>query len=184
MREQAGSLELLMGTRGARARFMPNRLVFPGGGVERGDYRTQPATPLRPQVLDHLTRGAPQRLARALAAAVTRELEEETGLSLGSPPQFDALDYLCRAITPPSSPIRYSARFFVVRADRLSGTLGGSGELEALRYYPLEEALAMDLISITREVLAELQDWLALNEHDRLHRPHVRIRRTARWHLE
>ena len=184
MREQPSGLELLMGTRGARARFMPNRLVFPGGGVERGDFRTQPATPLRPPVLDHLTRGAPARLAHALAAAAARELEEETGLSLGRPPQLDALNYLCRAITPPNSPIRFSARFLVVDADRLSGTLAGSGELEDLRFYPLQEALAMDLISITREVLAELQDWLALSEHDRLHRPHVRIRRTARWHLE
>ena len=31
----SGEPELLMGMRGARHRFMPNRLVFPGGAVDR-----------------------------------------------------------------------------------------------------------------------------------------------------
>jgi hypothetical protein len=42
----------------------------------------------------------------------------------------------------------------------------------------------MDLISITREFLDELQAWLAHGEPERVSRPHVRIRRTAKWHLE
>jgi len=184
LRHAPGGLEILMGTRGAKARFMPNRLVFPGGAVDRADYRAKSATPLPPHTSDHLQRGAPPRLARALAIAAARELEEETGFTLGHPPHLDGLHYLCRAITPPNSPIRFSARFLVVDAERLSGTLGGSGELENLRFYGLDEALGMDLISITREILDELQAWLALGEPERIARPHVRIRRTAKWHLE
>ena len=63
-----------------------------------------------------LAKGAKPRLAQALAVAAARELEEETGLSLGSPPDLSGLDYLCRAITPPESPIRFNARFFIVDA--------------------------------------------------------------------
>jgi 8-oxo-dGTP pyrophosphatase MutT (NUDIX family) len=184
LRQAISGFEVLMGTRGAKARFMPNRLVFPGGAVDPADYRARAAAPLRPHTLDYLTRGATPRLAHALAIAAARELEEETGLTLGHPPHLDGLHYLCRAITPPNSPIRFSARFFIVDAARISGRLGGSGELENLRFYALEEALGMDLISITREILGELEEWLAMSEHDRLHRPHVKIRRTARWHLE
>ncbi len=184
LRHTPSGLEILMGTRGSRARFMPNRLVFPGGAVDRADYHARAATPLTPQTADHLQRGAAPRLAHAIAIAAARELEEETGLTLGHPPRLDSLHYLCRAITPPDSPIRFSARFLVVDADRLSGRLGGSGELENLGFYGLDEALSMDLISITREVLDELRHWLAMPEPDRLSRPHVRIRRTARWHLE
>ena len=184
LRRAPGGLEILMGTRGSRARFMPNRLVFPGGAVDRADYRAKAATPLAPRTREHLERGARPRLAHALAIAAARELEEESGLSLGSPPHLDGLHYLCRAITAPDSPIRFSARFLVIDAERVAGTLGGSGELDNLRFYGLEEALGMDLVSITREVLGELRHWLALGEAGRLDRPHLRIRRTRGWHLE
>lgn len=184
LRDTPAGPEALMGTRGRRARFMPNRLVFPGGAVDRADYRARAATRLTPETRAHLERGAPPRLAHALAIAVARELDEETGLTLGRPPHLDGLHYLCRAITPPDSPIRFSARFLVVDAERVSGTLAGSGELDNLRFYGLDEALGMDLVSITREVLGELQVWLALDRTERLNRPHLRVRRTKAWHLE
>src|SRR6185437_7783378 len=75
LRHAPGGLEILMGTRGAKARFMPNRLVFPGGAVDRADYRAKSAPPLPPHTADHLQRGAPPRLAHALAVAAARELE-------------------------------------------------------------------------------------------------------------
>src|ERR1700690_1350006 len=99
--------EVLMGLRGAGHKFMPNRLVFPGGAVDPEDFSAPSASPLRPEVRRRLEVSADPLLAGALAAAAARELLEETGLTLGDPPHFDGLDYLCRAVTPPSMPIRF-----------------------------------------------------------------------------
>jgi 8-oxo-dGTP pyrophosphatase MutT (NUDIX family) len=159
--------EVLMGTRGARHRFMPNRLVFPGGAVDEADHAAPHATPLRPDVRRRLEKSAEPSLARALAIAAARELFEETGLSLGSPPALDALDYLCRAVTPPTSPVRFDAHFLVVSAERVGGTLAGSGELENLRWFGVAEALALDIAVPTRGVVQRLQAWMAMTEAER-----------------
>lgn len=176
--------EVLMGLRGAGHRFMPNRLVFPGGAVDPGDATGPAATEPRDDVLAALGRAARPRLARALVVAAARELEEETGLTLGAPPRLDVIDYLCRAVTPPSRPMRFNARFLVVDASATRGELGGSGELEGVRFYPLEEALALDLALVTREVLERLQGWLALPHPMRRARPSTDVFKERRWRLE
>jgi 8-oxo-dGTP pyrophosphatase MutT (NUDIX family) len=162
---------VLMGMRAAGHRFMPSRLVFPGGAVERGDFSAPAARGLAPATQAMLEKGAEPPLARALAMAAARELAEETGLSLGSPPALDGLFYLCRAITPPAAPIRFHARFLIVAAERLAGALGGSGELEGLRFYRLGDELGrssgLGLPWITARVLEELAAWLALPEAGR-----------------
>lgn len=173
-----------MGMRGAGHRFMPNRLVFPGGAVDPGDAALPAAAEPRPEVLAMLARGARPRLARALVAAAARELHEETGLTLGAPPRLDRVDYLCRAITPPSSPIRFNARFLVVDAAEVSGTLEGSGELEGLCYLPVAEAMALDLALVTREVLDRLQGWLALPPDARAARTGLDVFKKRRWRVE
>src|ERR1700761_5195578 len=96
-----------------------------------------------------------------------RELHEETGLSLGAPPYLHGLEYLCRAVTPANSPIRFSARFLLVPEALVSGTLGGDGELENLRFYPLQEALGLDLALPTRLVLERVSVWLGMTEAER-----------------
>ena len=159
--------EVLMGMRGAKHRFMPNRLVFPGGAVDPADHDAPAATPLRPDVQRRLEKSADPSLARAIGIAAARELNEETGLSLGSPPALDALDYLCRAVTPATSPVRFDAHFLVVDAARVSGTLAGSGELEDLRWFGMDEALALDIAIPTRGVLQRLQGWMAMTEAER-----------------
>jgi 8-oxo-dGTP pyrophosphatase MutT (NUDIX family) len=176
--------EVLMGMRGARHRFMPNRLVFPGGRVDLADRYGKYATPLRPDTRAHLEKTATPSRARAIAIAVARELEEETGLTLGSPPSLDGLSYLLRAVTPPVMPMRFNARFLVVDADRVSGTLAGSGELENLRYYAIAEALALDLADITQEVLRNLQTYLAMTPERRAARTLTPIFRHTGWSLE
>ena len=91
--QQAGSEPaILMGLRAAGHRFMPYRLVFPGGGVDRGDATAPVASPLRPHVQALLEKAAKPSLARALAVAAARELEEEPGPTLGRPPALDGLD--------------------------------------------------------------------------------------------
>jgi 8-oxo-dGTP pyrophosphatase MutT (NUDIX family) len=164
---QTNGPEVLMGMRGAKHRFMPNRLVYPGGAVDEADHTAPHATPLRPDVQRRLEKSASPSLARALAIAAARELFEETGLSLGSPPALDGLDYLCRAVTPPGSPVRFDAHFMVVDAGRVSGTLAGSGELEDLRWFGVEEALALDIAIPTRGVLERLRRWMAMTEAER-----------------
>jgi 8-oxo-dGTP pyrophosphatase MutT (NUDIX family) len=166
LRHTAGP-EVLMGMRGAQHRFMPNRLVFPGGAVDAADHAAPHATPLRPDVRRRLEKSAEPSLARAYAIAAARELLEETGLTLGSPPALDGFDYLCRAVTPPGSPVRFDAHFLVVDADRVSGDLAGSGELEDLRWFGVTEALALDIAIPTRGVLQRLQAWMAMTEEER-----------------
>jgi 8-oxo-dGTP pyrophosphatase MutT (NUDIX family) len=176
--------EMLMGMRGAKHRFMPNRLVFPGGAVDRADLSAASATPPPPHTQRHLRKVANEHLAHGLAIAAARELEEETGLSLGSPPQLDGIEYLCRAVTPPNSPIRFNARFLVVNEERLSGTLAGSGELENLRYYGMHEALALDLAMPTRLVIERLRIWLALSREEQIALTHTPILRRHFWQME
>jgi 8-oxo-dGTP pyrophosphatase MutT (NUDIX family) len=161
---QGGAVSVLMGRRAASHRFMPRQLVFPGGAVDRADFRTKAARALSPATASMLEKGARPSLARALAIAAARELAEETGLSLGQPPALDGLFYLCRATTPPASPIRFHARFLVVAAETLGGKLGGSGELEDLRFYAVEEGRLAGLSWITARVLEELATWLGLPE--------------------
>ncbi len=182
---QAGArLEVLMGSRHASHRFMPHRLVFPGGRVDAADARGVFATPLRPETRALLERSANPRLAQAIAVAAARELEEETGLSLGHPPALDAFDYLCRAVTPNASPIRFNARFLVVPAQRVSGELRGSGELEGLRYYDVEEALGHDLVNAQRLALTELKRYATLSEDERRTRAQIAVFHNMRLRAE
>jgi 8-oxo-dGTP pyrophosphatase MutT (NUDIX family) len=158
---------MLMGMRGAKHRFMPNRLVFPGGRVDRADLTASFATPLSPATRLALGKKTNARLALALASAAARELLEETGLSLGAPPRLDRLHYLARAVTPPGLPIRFNARFLVVDEHHVTGDLGGDGELEGLRFYSMTEALGLGLALPTRMVLERLKTWLTLPEAER-----------------
>lgn len=167
LRVDNGEPHMLMGMRGARHRFMPNRLVFPGGRVDRADLRAPLATSLSPATERALRKRTNATLAQGLGAAAARELQEETGLSLGRPPRLDVLHYLARAVTPPGQPIRFNARFLVVEEQHVSGELGGDGELEGLRFYGMTEALALQLALPTRLVLERLKLWLAIPQAER-----------------
>jgi 8-oxo-dGTP pyrophosphatase MutT (NUDIX family) len=156
---------------------MPDKWVFPGGRVDRGDFRAPTANELRPEVAGRLAEGAPPRLARALALAAIRETFEEAGLLLARPapprpfvgpwrdflaigalPDLEALDVIARAITPPFSPKRFDARFFVAEAEHLLSLdrRPDCGELDEIAWFDLDEALQLDLPDITRFVLREL----------------------------
>ena len=175
---------VLMGLRGAGARFVPGRLVFPGGSVDPGDAVAPAAADPRPEVMTLLGAATRPRLARALVYAAARELMEETGLSLGTPPRLDQIDHLCRAVTPPRQPIRFNARFLVVPADALSGTMRDSTELHDLAFRPIEQALTLDLMLVTAEVLRQFQLWLALPDADRRARTEAPLFREKNWRRE
>jgi len=176
-RREADGLRVLMGQRSAGHKFMPDRYVFPGGRIDRSDYRVAPATPLQPRVEDILARSAGPVKARALALAAVRETFEETGLIVGRrtevaprrvpenwrpffeagfAPALDGLEYFTRAVTPPFRPIRFNARFFMVEASEVAGELKGSGELLYLDWLPVAKAQELPLPNITKYVLEHL----------------------------
>ena len=87
-------------------------------------------------------------------------------------------------ITPPAMPIRFNARFLVVDAARVSGTLAGSGELEGLRFFDLDEALGLDLPEPQRRVLERLPAWLATSPDERAAETRLPVFRHRAWALE
>ncbi len=180
-RDGDGSVAVLMGQRGKEQVFMPERYVFPGGGVEACDRYVRPAAELHTNVAERLARSCSPARARSLAAAAIRETYEETGLMLagacapargkvrpewrgfhdqGLAPALDRLDYIFRAVTPPGSPRRFNARFFMAFADELHGEIAGNGELHDIAWVPIKEALEMPIPRITGVVLREIDRLL------------------------
>ncbi len=173
-RGDAGALEVLMGERHARHRFMPNRHVFPGGRIDARDSRVRCASPLAPAAAAQLGRKLDPARARAMAVAAIRETFEETRLIVGGPdpaperppprgwegffgagfaPALGALSYIARAVTPPIRPVRFNARFFVVGHEHVTGEVRESGELLGLKWFTVDQALTLELAQITRRVL-------------------------------
>ncbi|GIK99288.1 MAG: DNA mismatch repair protein MutT [Alphaproteobacteria bacterium] len=174
--------EVLLGRRHRRVAFLPDIYVFPGGRLDREDGRPsgfpEPAWPgLTPRL-------GGRRSPAAFLRAALRETLEETGLMVGLPaaappapaalpepwrsfaerglaPAFGALSYVGRAITPTTSHRRYHTRFFLADGGTAKGELGGSGELEDLRWFPVAETARLGLVDVTQVVLAEaLRRWL------------------------
>lgn len=141
--------EILLGRRAGKHRFLPNVYAFPGGRVDLSDRLETPFKPL----------GNISSSLQPMAVAAVRETWEETGIPLGSlaagrlQPDLSDLRYLCRAITPAESPIRFHARFFLQDVTGMQLTLGGSGELLDLAFRPLEASLRLPLADITEFVL-------------------------------
>jgi 8-oxo-dGTP pyrophosphatase MutT (NUDIX family) len=183
-------VELLMGLRHARHRFLPNVLVFPGGRVDRADHRAKAVSELPALTRADLERTAPPSLARALGIAAARELHEETGLVLGKMegrqlwPELGVLDYLCRAVTPPNRFMRFNARFLVAPAEAAHGALHGSGELEELRFFTMEDARRHKMISITAKVMAEFEAWLGMSAEQRAARQLICFRSDRRQPMD
>ncbi len=182
VKQEGDRTRVLMGRRHGGHDFMPDKWVFPGGRVDRGDYTAPSATELRPDVAARLAKTGPARLTRALALAAVRETFEEAGLFLAKPaaprpavgpwrafaergalPDLAALEFVARAITPPMSPKRFDARFFLADASALLSLERepDCGELDRIEWFELEDALALDLPSVTRFVLRELPARLA-----------------------
>ncbi len=155
-------VEVLMGRRAARHRFVPHHYVFPGGRVDPADHRAATLSGLRPEVEKRLQACCAPGRARALAVAAARETFEETGLALGEvhggrlAPMLAPLEYILRAITPASSPIRFHARFFAVEGSYLRGRLAGNGELLDLGWRPVDDCLKLPLVDVTEFLLRRL----------------------------
>jgi 8-oxo-dGTP pyrophosphatase MutT (NUDIX family) len=187
--------KVLMGRRHAGHKFMPDKYVFPGGGLEPEDRRMNAAGALpalvEEKLLKRVSRPSPIR-ARAQALAAIRETFEETGLLVGSRdygtppappgtwsefaghgvfPTLEAMHFVARAITPPNFPRRFDTAFFFADARNVaaetSGRVGPASELVEIVWLPLRDARQLDMIDITGFVLDELQCRMALGmRHD------------------
>lgn len=181
LRDRATNPQILMGQRGAKAAFMPNKFVFPGGAVDAADATIPLATPIPEFCQARLREDADPALVHPLAVAAIRELWEETGLIVGrtgdwdTPPPEDwqtyadagyvptaeALQFVFRAITPPGRPRRFDARFFLLDANEVASDLddfsAACDELSHLQWIPLKKAREFDLPFITEVVLAEIE---------------------------
>jgi 8-oxo-dGTP pyrophosphatase MutT (NUDIX family) len=163
-----------MGRRSRKAAFVPDFFVFPGGRLDPADGAVRAATPLDPDAIRRMGVRGDTALAEALALAAVRETFEETGLLLAEigdigdvqhpewahwktrdlAPGLHRLRYFGRAITSPSSPIRFHARFFVARAEEFRGDIAGSGELSELAFYAATDVLAnMPVVDVTEFML-------------------------------
>ncbi len=181
LRDRFTTPRILMGQRGAKAAFMPNKFVFPGGAVDNDDASISLHSPLNDHCAARLREDCEADLNHALAVAAIRELWEETGLILGAPgrwpgspppdwlgfaerghlPDASPMQFVFRAITPPGRPRRFDARFFLVDAADIAGDLddfsAASDELSHLQWVSLAEARSYDMPFITEVVLAEIE---------------------------
>jgi 8-oxo-dGTP pyrophosphatase MutT (NUDIX family) len=118
-RDGEPGLEVLVLERSARSRFLPGYVAFPGGSVDPGDA----------ELAEHWF-GDGAESARACAV---RELLEEVGLALvadglveaggralaalaDAPPRTEQLTEVAHWIAPVEVPVRFDARYYVVRA--------------------------------------------------------------------
>lgn len=173
---------VLMGKRHGGHDFMPNLWVFPGGRIDRSDYRAPHATDLRPEVAAKFSRHLPLHKGRALAMAAVRETFEEAGLLLAKPvpsrtavgpwreflaegvaPDLEGLDVIARAVTPPMVAKRFDTWFLLAEADRLVSLerKPDCGELEEIAWIEFDEALKLNLPAVTRTMISEAVERLA-----------------------
>ncbi len=83
----------------------------------------------------------------------------------GVMPDLELLQFVARAITPPSRPKRFDTRFFAVDREAVvaetPGIVGPDSELTELAWVNLAEARKLELPRITAIVLDELEARLA-----------------------
>lgn len=181
---------VLMGKRHASHKFMPGKFVFPGGRVDPGDRRMAATGALGQICEDRLAARVVRPSsgkARALALAAIRETFEETGLlfgtrEFGTPdrppsgtwaefaahgvyPDLSAVTYVARAITPPRRPKRFDTRFFAVDfngvAAKVEDVVGPDTELVELVWVDFDEAKELDLPTITKVIIQEVESRLS-----------------------
>jgi 8-oxo-dGTP pyrophosphatase MutT (NUDIX family) len=168
--------QVLMGKRHSGHDFMPNLWVFPGGRIDRSDFRAPFATDLQPDVAARFEAHIPMARGRALALTAIRETYEEAGLLLAKPAparplagpwrefaaegaaaDLEALEIVARAVTPPMLAKRFDTWFLMADAERLISLerKPDCGELEEIAWVDFDEAIALPLPSVTRTVIGE-----------------------------
>jgi 8-oxo-dGTP pyrophosphatase MutT (NUDIX family) len=186
VRRDAAAPRVLMGRRAGGHSFMPDKYVFPGGKVDRADRHAPALDALPDPDAADLRKAGARRDPRAYALAAIRETWEEAGLIVGkagparrvrsadpgwrglletgATPILSPLRFVARAITPPHRHKRFDARFFMADAEAalLDDRPARDGaEMLDLRWFTWDEAMDLDLPSVTRFVLGEIAHRLA-----------------------
>ena len=188
VRRDRAKPQVLMGKRHGGHDFMPNLWVFPGGRIDRSDFRAPFATDLKPEVAARFEAHIPAARGRALALTAIRETFEEAGLLLAKPtpsrpavgpwreflaqgvaPDLEALEIVARAVTPPMLAKRFDTWFLMAEAERLVSLerQPDCGELEEVAWVDFDEAIALPLPSVTRMVIGEAVERLSDPERPR-----------------
>lgn len=181
--------KVLVGKRHDKVVFMPGKFVFPGGRVDKTDFRIPTAAPISAELQANLMKGSPKiapARAQSLAIAAIREACEETGLCLGRKsetplrelpgpwkafsdagllPDPSGLFLIARAITPPGRIRRFDTRFFTADASsithRVEGVIHPDAELVELVWVEIGSEPLADAHMMTKSVLRELDQRLA-----------------------
>jgi 8-oxo-dGTP pyrophosphatase MutT (NUDIX family) len=174
LRGDGDRLEVLVGRRSPRAKFMPGVYVFPGGAIDRPDRLAWS--------VESGTEALAPRLRQGARAAL-RETWEEVGVLVGGrggpvagqsavPPKIcaespierayrahglcaaiDRLTYVGRAITPSHSSRRFNTRFFLGDGGDVFGEPRASDELDDAGWHRIERDLVESLRDVTRFML-------------------------------
>ena len=169
-----------MGQRGAKAAFMPNKFVFPGGAVDKADADISLLRPLPTNCYANLQDHSSGPSPDVLAVAAIRELWEETGLILGKPHEWpnapsDWTGFARAGLSPRQPKIYFS---FSGRSHRQENHVVlmlvffsqaqstwqmiqmifsmACDELSHLKWVPLDEVGSLNLPFITSIVLGEV----------------------------
>lgn len=176
LRRDGPKPRVLMGRRHGGHSFMPDRWVFPGGRIDRADYRAPFASDVNSEVAATFDAWLKPGKGRALALAAVRETWEEAGLLLAKPaparpaagpwrsfvargalPDLAALDVVARAITPPQIGKRFDTWFLAADAERLMSLerQPDCGELEEIAWVDFDQAETLPLPTVTRMMIRE-----------------------------
>ena len=183
IRQDDDKPRVLMGQRSRGHDFMPDKFVFPGGRVDTEDGRAPALSELN-STCETALQKKNRRRPRAFALTAIRETFEETGLIVGKSanttavkpptgwqdfygsdvqPCLSGLTFVGRAVTPPYRPKRFDARFFMADASEAliddRPPMDGA-ELINQKWFTLEEASELDLPSVTRFMLGEINQRL------------------------
>jgi 8-oxo-dGTP pyrophosphatase MutT (NUDIX family) len=151
--QSEADFEVLMVRRGSTAKFMAGAWVFPGGVVDPGDHHDAAVATIE---------GLSEPELGPWLAAAFREVVEETGVWLTSPPfaedlrdgdvfatvrsrgltfAGDRTAYFANWITPTMIPVRFDARFFVAAIAEVVVPIPDRREVDAAEFVSPAEAL-------------------------------------------
>ena len=179
IKKKYNKLYVLMGRRPRTSKFMPGIYVFPGGALDKSDFKINKIFKLSTKVRRDFVKTRSDNHTIAIMLAAIRETAEESGLYLiekrdfkcssinhakvwqtfinnSFVPSINNLYYFGRAITPSFLKIRYHARFFIADYNNFSGKIKSDGELENIDWIDIKKASLLPVADVTEFLINRL----------------------------